>query len=309
MTQSNPIVDEPRCGILEARGPKAPARRAPGVRAAYLLSALTLICTSNTASAAMVTFQNSTPIKINDLCADPDRPRCAALPDKYADGALPPPVRANLYPSTIQVPDGAFPVDAKISHVAVTIHGISHKFLNDVDILLVGPQGHYVMLASNVSSAAGGGLIVRDLTWIFDDRANLPLHSQNNNEGRVNGRVGTPGYDVIYRDWIDIWVDHVPRTYRPTDYDLGDYDEPDTDNDRFPSPAPNRLLTPESVVKHPKGLVTSGPTLSFLNGSDPHGVWSLYVVDDYFWYDGRIAGGWSLDITVDESCPTAGPIR
>ncbi len=52
--------------------------------------------------------------------------------------------------------------------------------------------------------------------------------------------------------------------------------------DDFPSPAP------------------AGPFASLLsafNGSNPNGVWSLYVVDDSRLDTGSIAGGWSLDIS------------
>ncbi|MBK0326952.1 VPLPA-CTERM sorting domain-containing protein [Rhodobacteraceae bacterium F11138] len=39
--------------------------------------------------------------------------------------------------------------------------------------------------------------------------------------------------------------------------------------------------------------------LSAFNGLDPNGNWSLYVFDDAGGDRGRIAGGWSLDITTD----------
>jgi hypothetical protein len=273
------------------------------VRSAFLLLGSALALAAPAAEEGMIkVFHNETPIIIKDLCADQERPACAALPEKYGDGSLPPAVKASVYPSRITVPDDAFPEGAKISDVDVTIHGLSHDFLNDVDILLVGPRGHYVMLASNVGSAAGGGLRVKNLTWVFDDDARLPLHRENNNEGRVSNRAGTPGYKIVYDEWRDIWIDQNPRTFKPTDYDLADYDVPDTDTDRFPKPAPGNLVTPPSVVKHPNGVVSSGPSLSFFKGSDPRGVWSLYVVDDYFWYAGKIARGWSLSITVGNAC-------
>lgn len=70
----------------------------------------------------------------------------------------------------------------------------------------------------------------------------------------------------------------VPGTYRPANYD-----------DRY-------------------GYGTlEGPypsTLSVFNGTNPNGVWSLYVFDDWPHDDGEFAGGWSLTITTIDAPPT-----
>ena len=39
-------------------------------------------------------------------------------------------------------------------------------------------------------------------------------------------------------------------------------------------------------------------SLSALGGTDPNGIWRLYVVDDTLSQTGSIAGGWSIDIEV-----------
>jgi hypothetical protein len=39
-----------------------------------------------------------------------------------------------------------------------------------------------------------------------------------------------------------------------------------------------------------------GADLSVFDGTDPNGVWSLYVVDDCASFDGQILGGWSIAI-------------
>ena len=66
-------------------------------------------------------------------------------------------------------------------------------------------------------------------------------------------------------------------TYRPTNFDApGDVDS-------FAPPAP---------VSGPYGS-----TLSAFNGTDPNGVWRLYVLDDTPGNNGVIAGGWSLTVT------------
>lgn len=64
--------------------------------------------------------------------------------------------------------------------------------------------------------------------------------------------------------------------YRPTDYDTFGPDEP------FPAPAPAEPY---------------GSTLSVFDGTNPNGVWSLYIVDDEGGDRGDIIGGWRLSIT------------
>ncbi|MEY4508688.1 MAG: hypothetical protein RLZZ450_810 [Pseudomonadota bacterium] len=257
-------------------------------------------------------FNNLTPIQINDTCADPEDEECAALIDIYGvNGApLPPVVAASAYPSSITVPAASFVANAKITDVNVTINGLNHDYLDDVDILLVGPEGQYVVLASNVSAAGGGdvstGIVAANLNWKFDDVARLPLPNSNSNEGRASTRrtitVGgvqqpNPLYDLIYPEWKDVWTDSSQRTFKPSDYDNGG------DNDIFPAPAPQGLVTPTSVVTAPTNYptntqptVTGGTPLSVFNGKSPVGQWKLYVVDDFYWFDGSITS-WAIEIT------------
>ncbi len=68
----------------------------------------------------------------------------------------------------------------------------------------------------------------------------------------------------------------LPGTYRPTDYELGD---------RLPPPAPPGMPATQ---------------LTAFNGSDPNGVWSLFIVDDSAGDAGVLAGGWSLQLTTVE---------
>lgn len=68
----------------------------------------------------------------------------------------------------------------------------------------------------------------------------------------------------------------VSGTYKPTNYDANFM------VDSFAAPAP-----------------TSGPygsTLSAFNGTNPNGVWSLYIIDDTQGNNGVMAGGWSMNI-------------
>lgn len=111
---------------------------------------------------------------------------------------------ADPYPSSITVL--SLQGISLVTDINVTLYGISHTYLDDVDILLVGPAGQSVILASNVSGS-GGGQSVSSQTWTFDDAATTYLPNTN---------TVTSG------------------TYKPTDYD--DQSDP---GDVFPAPAPS----------------------------------------------------------------------
>ncbi len=66
----------------------------------------------------------------------------------------------------------------------------------------------------------------------------------------------------------------VSGSYKPSNFGTG--------ADSFPAPAP---------------AAPYAGTMSTFNGSDPNGIWSLYVVDDLSGDSGNIAGGFSLTIT------------
>lgn len=70
---------------------------------------------------------------------------------------------ANPYPSTIDV----FGLTGTITDVNVTINGLNHTFPDDLDILLVGPDGQKIILLSD----AGGPHDITNLTITFDDQA------------------------------------------------------------------------------------------------------------------------------------------
>jgi len=85
-----------------------------------------------------------------------------------------PPITADLYPSSISVSGLDF---QSITHLSITLDGLSHTFPSDLDIILAGPSGQLCMLMSEV----GGNtrLPVTDLTLTFDDLAanSLPIDS------------------------------------------------------------------------------------------------------------------------------------
>ena len=85
-----------------------------------------------------------------------------------------PPTTGSLYPSTISVTglDGQ-----SVSHLTVTLYGLTHTYPSDLDILLAGPNGQVSMLMSEV----GGNtrFPVSNLTLTLDDSAAtaLPIDS------------------------------------------------------------------------------------------------------------------------------------
>lgn len=101
---------------------------------------------------------------------------------------------ATPYPSNISV--GGFP--GNLSDVNLHLYGMNHTWSDDIDILLVGPQGQNLIVMSD----AGGNLDLVNVDLTFDDAAaaNLPDSAQI-----------------------------VSGAYKPTNYGGGD---------TFPAPAP-----------------------------------------------------------------------
>ena len=79
--------------------------------------------------------------------------------------------RAAPYPSTITVAGEAGP----ITKVTVTLHGLTHTYLADVDVLLVAPSGQSLLLLSDAGLSLPDVPAVADLTLTFDDAAAGPV--------------------------------------------------------------------------------------------------------------------------------------
>ena len=99
------------------------------------------------------------------------------------------------YPSIVTAPAGL----GTVTKVRVVLHGLSHTFLSDVDVLLVGPDSQSVLLMSDV----GRDTDASNATLTFDDSA----------------------------PYLPAWAAPVSGTFRPTNFD-------DVSDDVFPAPAP-----------------------------------------------------------------------
>jgi subtilisin-like proprotein convertase family protein len=148
---------------------------------------------------------------------------------------------------------------ATILDVNVILNRFRHTFPDDVGVLLEGPTGQKTLLMSDVGSSNS----VSGVRVILDDEATESLP------------------DVVEDGPI------TDGTYKPT---RGTSFEFPPNNDgaevpfNFPSPAPG------------------GPyesSLSVFDGTDPNGIWKLYVLDDSDFDRGRFGGGWRLRISAE----------
>jgi uncharacterized repeat protein (TIGR01451 family) len=108
------------------------------------------------------------------------------------------------YPSVIAVGG----ITGQVTRATVALHGLSHSFPDDLDIMLVGPEGQRLVLMSD----AGGGRAVTNVVLAFDDLAGGLLPDADRLES---------------------------GTFKPTDYETGD---------AFPAPAPQGLRSAQLAV-------------------------------------------------------------
>jgi len=139
------------------------------------------------------------------------------------------------------------------------------------------PATEGVLTDVNVSLTGLSHPYARDLDVLLEgpDGTTVVLMSD------VQCYLKPPNLSVVDLTFDDAWPamrDHscLERSHSaPTNYG--------SSADSFPFPAPQ---------------TTPGTALSWFNGTNPTGNWNLYVVDDERHYTGRLAGGWSLSLTM-----------
>ncbi|MBA4150427.1 MAG: hypothetical protein H0X66_20135 [Verrucomicrobia bacterium] len=102
-------------------------------------------------------------IRLGGTTATPDTRANSELIKLPANGTK---GNASPYPSSIVISN----LNGTIDKVTVTLLGLTHTVPDDIDLLLVGPQGQTVLLMSD----AGGGTGITSAVVTFDD-AGLPL--------------------------------------------------------------------------------------------------------------------------------------
>lgn len=173
----------------------------------------------------------------------------------------------SLYPSTIAVSG----LGTSISSLRVVINDLRHTIPDDIDMLLVGPQGQKMIIWSDV-----GG---------FNSTCGPAFNFTICNNTTA---LGSTGPTVTLDDSAPTDLSAVTAisttAYKPTN--VGNA------TDMFPAPAP---VSPYGNPQ-PDGIATLG---SVFNGTNPNGIWRLYVIDDGLGGTGRINGGWSLIISTN----------
>ena len=161
---------------------------------------------------------------------------------------------ASPYPAGIEVAN----LGGTITSVSVSLTNFSHGNPEDVDILLVGPEGQRVTLMSDAGYRDfGADAAVTNITLRFSDAAATTL----------------PGTNLLQSG-----------LYRPANYAGPNMNTADL----FDAP----VIQPAAP---PNQFPYTNTALAVFNGSRPIGTWSLYVMDDRNLRAGSIAG-WSLRI-------------
>jgi hypothetical protein len=83
-------------------------------------------------------------------------------PDTLAD--------ATPYPSDVFVSG----LGGTLSQVSVTLSGVTYRYSQDIDALLVGPAGQSLILVANLGPSTGGNVAASDSTVTFSDSGTLP---------------------------------------------------------------------------------------------------------------------------------------
>jgi subtilisin-like proprotein convertase family protein len=170
---------------------------------------------------------------------------------------------ASPYPSPITVTG----VPGGVTSISVTLHELTHTFLDDVAVVLESPSpaDRTLLLMNRIGpNAEGPNDGVTDLDLTFAD-----------------------GGSLLPADAVP---DPVSDPYRPTNQQAAGA----PGLDPFPVPGPG------AVYGNPGPGAGGSATLAGVFGGGPaNGTWKLYVIDTQSGDVGDIGAGWTLDVTAD----------
>lgn len=217
------------------------------------------------------------------------KPRFKVIERTYDSGtaiSLPGINLPSSYPDAIAVRG---PRDPSVIDIDLHLYGLSHGGPDQIDILLVAPDGRTALVMSD----AGDRPIVGSIDLTLDDDAKRPLPKS----GDLSfGRYRPANYD---ERGTSLGRPFGAETEQPgSDGTPGEEGEPGEDgepgepgdpggnpgfvNDDFPLPAPE---------------AGDAFRLSTFNGMEPSGAWQLFIRPDGP-AAGQLGGGWGLTITV-----------
>lgn len=187
-------------------------------------------------------------------------------PIAITSGASPDPARDMANPYPSQITVSNLP--GTVESIRVTLYDFSHVFPDHVDVLLVGPQGQKFVIMGD----AGGSLSISPsspITLSFGDA----------------GTSQPPNSSVLSSCFCEPTTWEGPVTNFPQPAPAGPYNEPG------------------SAVANGTGSDTFAEVFG---GTQPNGVWSLYVRDDNGTArpeidSGMIAGGWGIEVRTTPS--------
>ena len=248
-----------------------PTRALPygaAAKGALLIAALAAsLLVVQTAGARTITWSNNTTILI---------------PNPPATGNVNPASTSLPYPSNIVV--SGYLGGTTVSSIKVNLKDYRHHYVQDADMLLVGPSGA-LDFASDVGQAGtstcgnpcdnGANPGTAGPTLTIDDAAASPLPTLS----PLPSNATCPGGAST----------GIPAcTFKPTSINL-------FNQENFPAPAPASFIFAATAG--------AGTIMSTFGTGNPNGTWSLYIVDGSSGDSGRLNGGWDLVLTT--SGPTA----
>ncbi len=202
---------------------------------------------------------------------------------------------------TLTSPTGGATIGAN-NTATITIQDTANQFRNSGNIAITEPgtAPNAATPYPSTITVSGMGIIssarvtLYNLSHSFPDDLDILLVGPGGQKFIIlsDAGGGTDAVDVTLT-LDDTAAGTVPNSFAPTALTSGTFDptdySPETGTETFPAPVPaGTNLSPAPT--------STNTFTSVFGGTNPNGVWSLYVVDDETGDVGNIAGGWGLQL-------------